>query len=243
MNTELLKQIGLTNREIEVYLNLIKQGESPAAALLKDSSISRTHVYEALNTLIQKGLVSTAIKNYKKYYQAAPPETILICLENKQKQIEKQKTEAKSLIKQLSEIQNHTTQTPNIKVYEGKEGIKTILMDMIKKPKSELLMFNVTSHFKEMFNYFAEHFFREKIKRHIKSKVIFTEKFEFLDQTAEKRFMQKEDISPTTTIISQTKVAILFWLERPIGILIESNEAVKEYTHNFNILWKQSQKI
>lgn len=243
MNTELLKQIGLTNREIEIYLKLLKQGESPASALSKDSSISRTHIYEALNLLAQKGLISTAIKDYKKYYQAASPETLLIYLADRQKQIEQQKLEMQPLIKQLLEVKGPSTLTPNIRVYEGKEGIKAIVLDMLKVAKSELLMLNATRHFKDVFTYFAEHFFKEKVKKKIKSKVIFAEKFEFLDPIAEKRILVKKDIPPVTTVIYQNKVAILFWLEKPMGIVIESNEAVREYTHNFNMLWKQSKKM
>ena len=52
MDTSALKNLGLTNREIEVYIKLVEKGESSAADLAKNSTISRTHVYEALKTLI-----------------------------------------------------------------------------------------------------------------------------------------------------------------------------------------------
>jgi len=242
MDTKILEKIGLTNREIEVYVKLLKEGESTAANLAKDSSISRTHVYESVDSLIEKGLASSIIKNFKKYYTAAAPERINNYLENKQKVIEDQKNEARDLISRLNTIQKPSEPRPKIATYEGKEGIKAIMMDTLKVPKSELLIINATKHFKEAFTFFAEHYFKDKIKRKIKSKVIFAERFEFLDPTAEKKFLPSEDISPTTTVIYQNKVAILFWLEKPMAVVIESKEAVKEYRNYFDILWKVAKK-
>jgi len=234
MDTSALKELGLTNREIEVYTKLIKIGESSAADIAKDSSISRTHVYEALKNLIGKGLVSSVTKDFKKYYLAANTSKLLEVVKETESKIS-------NLIPLLEKIKKPNEVGPKIEVYEGKEGIKTIMMDTLKlKRSSEILISNVGEHTKEVMGPFAKLYFKEKQKKGIRSRVIFSKKFEFLDPTAEKRFMIKKDISPTLTIIYGNKVGIIFWLEKPMAVLIESKEAAKEYRQYFEVLWEQA---
>jgi len=243
MKTELLRKIGLTNREIDVYMKLLQKGESSANEIAKDLSVSRTHIYESLHSLITKGLVSHIVKNFKKFYSATAPSKINDYLDERKNEIESQKKQAKELITQLTSIEKVKEKGAKVEIYEGKEGIKTIAMDTIKTKNSEILMLNVLKAFKDTVEYFAEHYFKEKIKRKIKSKVIFAEKFEFLDPTAEKRIIEKEEVSPATTLIYRDKVAIILWLEKPLGIVIENKDAAKEYKSYFEVLWKQAEKV
>jgi len=240
MEKDLLEEIGLTKREKETYLKLLKKGECSASEVSKGSSISRTHVYEALGSLIDKGLVINVVKNFKKYYSAAPPCKISDFLGEKKRLIEKQEIEALGLIKQLQSIKP-SEKSAKIEVYEGKEGIKTFMTNTLKS-KEPLLIINATKDFKENFTSFAENYFKEKIKRKLKSKVIFGETFEFLDSTAEKRFLIKKDKSPTTTIIYEDNVAVGLWLEKPLIIRIKSEEASREYKDYFRILWKEAKR-
>jgi len=237
----LLLEIGLTNREKEIYLGLIKKGESSASEIAKDSTISRTHVYEALKSLIEKGLATSITRNFKKYYSAAKPSKILHYLDEKKEKIEEQKKRAKQVIQKLDFLKIKEKE-PKIETYEGKEGVKTFLIETLKS-KEPLLIINATKDFKETFTFFAEHYFKEKARRKIKSKVIFGEKFEFLDPFSEKRFLIKKEKSPTTTLTYEDNVAIILLLEKPILINIKSKEASKEYKNYFDILWNQSEKI
>ena len=240
MDTKLLREIGLTNREIEVYLKLIEKGESPASDIAKETSVSRTHVYESLELLAKKGLVSSITKDFRKYYSATDPERILNYLEEEQKKIEQQKENVNKLVQDLKKLKKPLEKKPIIEKFEGKEGVKTILLDTLKIKKGELLVINASKDFIKNFPIFAQQYFKEKIKRKIPSKIIFSEKFELLDPTTQKRFILKEQTTPTMTLIYENKVAIIFWVEKPMGILIQSEEASKEYKTYFDILWNQA---
>lgn len=241
MDTKLLREIGLTNREIEVYVKLIEKGEAPASDIARETSVSRTHVYESLELLAKKGLVSSITKDFRKYYSATDPERIINYLEEEQKRIEQQKSNVGKLVQDLKKLKKPEEKKPIIEKFEGKEGVKTILLDTLKIKKGELLVINASKDLLKNFPIFAQQYFKEKIKRKIYSKIIFSEKFEFLDPTAEKKFMLKTQTSPTMTIIYENKVAIIFWVEKPMGILIQSEEAAKEYTEYFKILWQTAE--
>jgi sugar-specific transcriptional regulator TrmB len=58
MNTKILEDIGLTKTEIKIYLALLKLGQSTTTNIIKDAGIHASKVYEFLDKLIKKGLVS-----------------------------------------------------------------------------------------------------------------------------------------------------------------------------------------
>ena len=77
MNKEILKKIGLTDSEIEVYLDLVKHDESLASEIALRVKISRTYVYDAIQNLIDRGLIVYIIKNNRRYFKALEVEKLL----------------------------------------------------------------------------------------------------------------------------------------------------------------------
>ena len=101
MDLELLKEIGLTEGEIKVYLALFTLGSTSTGPLIKEAKIHSSKVYPILDRLIDKGLVSFIKENKKTIYTANPPTTILSYLDKKKSDIEEQKESAKKLVKEL----------------------------------------------------------------------------------------------------------------------------------------------
>lgn len=62
-----LKQIGLPNREAEVYLALLQKNEFTAPELTKITMVTRTKIYEILQNLIRKGACNESYKNGQKF--------------------------------------------------------------------------------------------------------------------------------------------------------------------------------
>ena len=58
INKKILKQIGLTENEIQVYLTLLKIGSSGVSTIAEHSGLYRPYVYDTLERLQEKGLVS-----------------------------------------------------------------------------------------------------------------------------------------------------------------------------------------
>ena len=72
MKKSLLEDIGLTRSEINVYLALLELGSSTTGKIIDKAKVSSSKIYEVLDKLIQKGLVSFIIKSGIKYFQALP---------------------------------------------------------------------------------------------------------------------------------------------------------------------------
>ena len=87
MDAKLLQEIGLTNSEILVYTTLLKTGSIKVGQLIKEVSLHRSRVYEAINRLTDKGLVSYVIKNNVKFFEATDPERLLSYLEEQKERL------------------------------------------------------------------------------------------------------------------------------------------------------------
>ncbi len=105
MNTRILEEIGLTKTEIKVYLSLLKLGQSTTTNIIKESGIHASKVYEFLDKIKKKGLVSYVIKSNKKYFNASNPEGLRDFLKEQKERMEEQSIEVDGLIPELKSIQ------------------------------------------------------------------------------------------------------------------------------------------
>ena len=76
MNSQILEQIGLSKNEIKVYFALLELDQSSATPIIKKSNIPYSKLYQTLDKLLGKGLVSFVIKNNVKYFQANTPDNL-----------------------------------------------------------------------------------------------------------------------------------------------------------------------
>src|SRR3989338_8104368 len=106
MNTEALRNIGLTENEIKIYLDLLKSGASTAYDIGKRTGIYRVHVYDKLEQLMNKGLATHVYMGAKKFFQATPPSKIKQYLEDRKKELEIQEEEINSILPELERISN-----------------------------------------------------------------------------------------------------------------------------------------
>jgi HTH-type transcriptional regulator, sugar sensing transcriptional regulator len=128
---ELLKEIGLTDGEVRVYLALMDLGSSTTGNIIKKSKVHASKVYPILDRLIEKGLVSFIKKTKKTVYTANPPNTINSYLNKKEMEIKELKESAKDIIEELSKksFSNVTDAT----VYLGFKGLRTACEKIYEK--------------------------------------------------------------------------------------------------------------
>ena len=81
MDTYIFEDIGLTKREIKVYLALLELGSTTVGNILDKTRIPSSKIYEILRRLQDKGLVSYVKIENKRHYQAADPNSILSLLD------------------------------------------------------------------------------------------------------------------------------------------------------------------
>ena len=134
---ELLQKIGLTESETKVYLALLKIGDfTSKGKILKEAKIAPSKVYHILNKLLDKGLVSTIIKNNVKHFAAAPPSRIQDYLLTKKQEIVEQEKTANSLLPKLEETYKSFQKESTAEIFKGWQGMETVYFTVINSCKS-----------------------------------------------------------------------------------------------------------
>ena len=87
MENLILKELGYTEREIRVYEALLSLGKTTAGPIAAKAKLAHTKVYDTLQRLVDKGLVSFIIISKTKYFLAEDPNEILNKYDEKRERI------------------------------------------------------------------------------------------------------------------------------------------------------------
>src|SRR3989338_2876492 len=249
MNTEALRSIGLTENEIKIYLDLLKSGSSTAYDISKRSGIYRVHVYDKLEQLMDKGLVTHVYSGAKKFFQATPPAKIQHYLEDRKKELELQEEAVNSILPELEKMANLPKEDTFVEVFKGNEGLKYFLKDIIKTGKEVLVTGIDDQKYQEALPVFMQQYFRDLRKNKIFERVLTVKKkniFLFdkkLAPTTTYRFLEAKQFNPTNTFVYGNQVVIVTWGTPVTAVLIKNENMAETYRDHFEHLWKIALKI
>lgn len=244
MDEKILEEIGFTKNEIKIYLALLRLGASTTGKIIENTGMHRAIVYDTLEKLLQKGIVSFVIKNNRKVFKAYDPERLSKYLEEKQEKL-------KAILPDLTEIYKVPKISVETNVYEGKEGIKTIFEDILKTKPKFYYVFASYGGAKEILPFYLEHFYSKSEKLGIRLMGILMDTPQgrkrgeelIIHKNIELKYMPKEFVSPATTYLYSDKVAFIIWSkETPMAIMVENKNLYESFLNYFNMLWKVCKK-
>lgn len=240
-----LKRFGLAEKEAKVYLACLEIGDSVASEIALKSDLPRTLVYDILERLIDVGLISYAIKNNKKYFRAADPHELQQILEEKQEALG-------DILPHLIKLQKMKgVKRPKVEIYEGKEGMKTVMNDILRSRVKEFLAYGSSKSSFPVIPAFMEEWHARRARQKVFMRVIYNDSLEARQRVkqyiqtfkqAEYRFMPIKVHSPTATLIYDHKVILQSWTKEPFAVVIENEEMAENQRRYFEELWKIAKK-
>ncbi|MFZ2154455.1 MAG: helix-turn-helix domain-containing protein [Candidatus Moraniibacteriota bacterium] len=114
---EPLKNLGLSEKEVLVYLALLQLGSATPYQIAKKSGIKRPTAYVIAEDLVKKGLIVHVPGEEKKRYIAKSPEAFI-------EEREERLMAAKQILPELKSYQKNSAQKASIMYFEGFEGLK-----------------------------------------------------------------------------------------------------------------------
>lgn len=240
MLKEKLKKAGLNESEIKAYLACLELGETNINRIAKKSGIKRTTTYLTIESLKEKGLIRSIKKKNKVFFYAEDPRMIKERMEENIKEVE-------SAIPELLAMANLIDKKPNIKYFEGKEGIKDLFKDILKYPKSEVLEWYSESYatdFSEEF--FSQYFTPRRIAKKIWVRAILPNNkiIKKLVTNNEKQLRQvklidqeKYKIKIEINLYGNNKTSIISFKEE-FGLIIESQKIHESLKSMFELMWE-----
>jgi sugar-specific transcriptional regulator TrmB len=246
MDTKALENIGLTQGEVRVYIALFELGETTTGAIIKKSKITGSKVYEILEKLIEKGLVSYVIKEKTKYFQASSPKRLLDYLGKKERELFQDKKDIEGLIPLLESKQKSKEKIQSSQIFEGYEGVKTVFNLILESLKSgeEYYAFSIGDELEnEKVKLFFQNYHRKRISRKIKVKIIANSRRSFFRELSKLKDLQiryYDNPVPLGVFIFKDYVATLTFREKPTAFLIRSQQIADSYKDFFINLWEKS---
>lgn len=223
----------MSKGEIEVYITLLKLGSSTVSRIAQETGLHRTNIYDTLEKLKERGIVSYVICDNTKYFSASPPDTIIDYL----KELEQ---EVQSILPELKGYIMLPRSESIVEIYKGKEGLKTVLNDILRTRKDyvvfedEGIIHNVLPQFYSQFN-------KKMNKAGIRVKILTKD----VKKIATRSLMNIRELPkfiafPSATAVYDNKVAIFVWDEPYHAIMIKSMQVANNYRTFFKALWKQA---
>lgn len=237
MNNKLLQELGLTERESKVYLALLEIGSTTTGPLSKRSNIPNSKIYETLDKLIEKGLVSFILKSNIKYFQPSSPESLLEFIKNKEKQ-------AEEIVLELKKKYNLTEKSQTAEVYEGIKGVKAAfdkLLDVVGDNGEYCVFgFNDALGHPDVVKFFSN-YHRKRTEKNITVRLIFDSK---VRKIIEKYHIYK-GMNPRYTnlklpvgvYIYKDSILTFVWGEKPTAFVINSKQNADVYRSFFEEVW------
>ena len=243
-----LKQIGLKEKEIKVYLIILKLGSLSAQTISSETGIKRTTVYLVLEKLKKIGLAGEIIEKNKKIFFAENPKKLLKIIQAKKKEMEKEEKRIKEILPDLEKILKNKKEEPQKKIihYQGIEGIWNIGDDMLKTKKDH---YSIEPGI--FYNYIglsrAFDFFKKRRQIGVTKGYIIADhhpnilKFyrQGYTEFQEIRFLPEVKNLNSVVIIYGEKVALISFKKPYSSILIENKEIYSLIKFIWSALWKE----
>ena len=115
----ILRKLGLSDSEVQLFLLLHEHGGLTAAELVKLSHGKRPTVYYALRQLIERGLVHKTGSAAVERFQAEAPEKLLTILKFRRHEIDALENEVQQVVNVLGKSKLPHEGLPKVSFYEG----------------------------------------------------------------------------------------------------------------------------
>lgn len=244
---------GLTDTEIKIYLAGFLHESVRANALAAQTSIQRTTVYNALATLIQKGLVSKRVVDGITSYTMHPPEVIKAGIKNKIDTLKDQLLDFEKILPLFNKLGNEKQIETGVAYFDGVSGMKTAINQALYcHSRSWKILAPHKNFFSELDPAYAKYFMQMRKDRGIATKSLWERSFvanrkfsklsitlrnpRILPRSLEGRFK-------TTMILFDKKIAFISSLQEHAAIIIQSEEIYNLLDMLFDGLWIQSKPL
>lgn len=244
---QIFKDLGLHQKEADIYLNLLAIGTNPASIVAKKAGSNRSSCYAILERLLEKGFVEKIIQNKVTYFHAVDPQFLLDNFKRKHHDLETTIDRFQNTLHDLAQLKDPYNGKSKVVFYQGAAGIQNIMEDTLTAHETIRAYASLDELTKLLPNYFP-HYYSRRTSKGIHVKAIYPAtkesiKHQKMDkyQLRESRLVPKEFDFHLDILIYDNKVAITSFKEK-FGVLIESKDIADAQKRMFDLMWEYAKK-
>lgn len=234
-----LTSAGMGTKDATAYLALLELGEASMSELVKKTKLKRTTLYDTLDSLKDKKLVSLSKKGKRVVYIAESPKKLLEKSNDDRLILEK-------ILPELLSIANNITTKPKVRYFEGTDGIKEVYRDILRHPHQKIQAWAPESIVKDIDVSFFDDFYTPKLieqkmlieliapdvtlfQKHKEENTVPTRKIKLVNANDFPFFVE-------ITLYGQDKIGIMSYRDQ-MGLVIESEPIRKTLKSIFELQW------
>lgn len=255
MLENILYSLGLDREEVTIYSLLLETGPITAGILSKKAGMPRSSLYGLLQRLSELGLVIESLKSGVKVFSAENPDKISLLFDERIESLKQHQLDYQKLLPDLRTKNPSKLVNPKLQLFEGEDGLKNVLKDMLLYYDMETQAF---WPIKLMVEVLSPDFFRylnkERIKNNLYTRAIWpaNQIVDIADHPylgSGEEFKREVRVAPKDIDFSMgywiygNKVAFLSSRKESFGFIIESSELVEMLKAQFNVMWELSKPI
>ncbi len=233
-----LKTYGLNEKQAKIYLACLELGSAPVNKIAGLSELPRSTCYEVLEELKHLGVISTFQKKKIKWFNAEDPRLLVRQAKEKLSILEEH-------IPQLLSSYGKSKNRPQVRFYEGKEGMKTILEEMLNEA-TEILAFNSADDLFSILNVEWPKFLKARMAKKIPVKVILRNTPKALErqrlgpkELREVRLITDSLEFHGATFLWKNKIAMFSLQNELTALIIENKDLFEIQKAMFTVIWNQ----
>ena len=251
MYEQQLSQIGLNKEQAVIYEIMLKNGSLTAGKIAGKGPFKRGVVYKILDQLVDLNLIEKGQKPGKPAkFSPLHPLKIKEMIKIQEQKYKDAQLILDGIMPGLSSDFNLITGKPNVRFFEGIEGIKEVLKDsLFQNPKKKILAFSDVAGYADYLKEWNSDYYAPQRKRlQIYEKAIIPNNqkaLEFMkgyqaNELTDVLFVDSESYPFSTEVnIYSDKISfVTFSKKTHIGVIVENKEVFETLTSIFDFCWE-----
>ena len=235
MYEEILLDFGFSKNEAKAYIALLELGSATAGQVAEKSKVHRTNIYDALERMLERGIVSYTLVSNVKYFQAAPPQNLFRLLREKEERL---KNVLPELLLKLELSENKS----EAHIFQGVKAIMDVLYNFLNH-KDPILVYGIPKEAPDMLRSYIPHFHKKRIEAKVPMLHIYNydakDRIDFLNKLpyTEARSLAEKYDSQVSTHACGDEMVLFLYTTPPMIIQIKNKTIAESYKRYFHLLW------
>jgi len=240
---DVLTRLDLTDSGAKLYRTLLREGDGTASAIATEAGINRRLAYDRFESLIEQGLVSYVDKENKRVYKPTDPHRLEELIEDRRQEVKDLQGAVEGIMPQLLRQYNAGDEEREVKILEGKEGIKQLFNDELRKGET-IYLIGSPIEAEDLLEHFLPSWSKRRAEKGIEMQGVFEHQMRGMvgeRAPVEDRYLPEGDESSVSIAIYADTVGITFWIDDPLVIMIEDPAAADSFMGYFQLVWEAAE--
>lgn len=124
-----LVHMGLSEKEARVYVAALQLGPSVIQEIAEHAQVNRPTTYVLIESLADRGLISTTQQDNKRVFIAEAPDRLLLLLQIQRQELENRERKLSELLPKLAAVFKQQWEKPEIRYLDGGAGLHALRCD------------------------------------------------------------------------------------------------------------------